>query len=110
MDLTSLYQNCFGYIHGHEFGGTNPTMINALDLNSQILALNTVFNREMLVNKDSVIFDKNLISKKINEFENRYDELISKNSSYKLPKKYDWDFIVSQYLEVFHGLTSYQNK
>ena len=25
-----LYTNCFGYIHGHEFGGTNPTMINAL--------------------------------------------------------------------------------
>ena len=28
--LTNLYKNCFGYIHGHEFGGTNPTMINAL--------------------------------------------------------------------------------
>ena len=33
VDLTTLYSNCFGYIHGHEFGGTNPTMINALDLN-----------------------------------------------------------------------------
>ena len=29
------------------------------------------------------------------------NELIKKNSNYKLPKKYDWDFISNQYLEVF---------
>ena len=101
VDLTALYQNCFGYIHGHEFGGTNPTMINALDLNSQILALDTVFNREMLANKDAVLFDINSISKKINEFENKYDELAQKNRSYKLPKKYDWGKITEDYLDLF---------
>ena len=64
VDLTTLYNNCFGYIHGHEFGGTNPTMINALDLNCQILALDTVFNREMLENKKSIFFKKNSILQK----------------------------------------------
>ena len=34
-------------------------MINALDLNCQILALDTVFNREMLENKKSIFFFKN---------------------------------------------------
>ena len=112
VDLTTLYENCYGYIHGHEFGGTNPTMINALDLNSQILALDTIFNREMLQNKKSILFKKNenSIRKKINEFENKYDELILENRSYKLLKKYDWDFISNQYLEVFKVLTNYQNK
>ncbi len=112
VDLTSLYKNCYGYIHGHEFGGTNPTMINALDLNCQILALDTIFNREMLHNKISILFNKNKnsISKKINGFENTYDEIIAKNINYKLPKKYDWDFISNQYLEVFYNLTNYQNK
>ena len=38
MNLTQLYKNCFAYIHGHEFGGTNPTMINALYLNCEIIA------------------------------------------------------------------------
>ncbi len=111
-DLTALYQNCYGYIHGHEFGGTNPTMINALDLNCQILALDTVFNREMLYNKKSILFNKNenSISNKINEFEERYNELIHQNTGYILPKKYNWDFISNQYLEVFQGLTNYQNK
>ena len=85
-------------------------MINALDLNSQILALDTVFNKEMLENKNSIFFNKNSISKKINQFENEYHELLRKNSSYKLPKKYDWDFISNQYLDVFQVLTNYQNK
>ena len=112
FDLTVLYDNCYGYIHGHEFGGTNPTMINALDLKCQILALDTIFNKEMLYSKKSIFFNKNksLISKKIDEFENTYDEIIAKNSNYKLPKKYDWDFISNQYLEVFQNLTNYQNK
>ena len=56
-------------------------MINALDLNCQILALDTVFNREMLENKKSIFFNKNENSiKKINEFENKYDELVKKNN------------------------------
>ena len=112
VDLTVLYKNCFAYFHGHQFGGTNPTMINALYLNCQILALDTVFNREMLDNKKSIFFNKNenSIRKKINEFEKCYDELIEKNNNYKFPKKYEWNFIVKQYLEVFHGITSSQNK
>ena len=110
VDLTALYNNCYGYIHGHEFGGTNPTMINALALNCQILALDTSFNREMLENKKSVFFNKNSITKKINEFEDKNKELIKKNSTYKLQKKYKWDFIVKQYLEVFHNLTNCRNK
>ena len=108
--LTALYKNCYGYIHGHEYGGTNPTMINALYLNCQILALDTVFNREMLENKKSVFFNKNLITEKINEFESKYDQLVRKNNDYKLAKKYDWNFIQRQYLKVFHSLTSFQNR
>ncbi|MFL2616343.1 MAG: hypothetical protein ACJ0P0_01895 [Flavobacteriaceae bacterium] len=81
-------------------------------MNCQILALDTVFNREMLYNKKSILFNKNenSISNKINEFEERYNELIQHNNSHKIPKKYEWDFISNQYLEVFQNLTNYQNK
>lgn len=108
VDLTDLYNNCYSYIHGHEFGGTNPTMINALDLNCQIIALDTVFNREMLENKKSIMFNKNenSIIENINEFEYQYDELIQKNSNYKLPKKYQWENIKNQYLKLFEKLIS----
>ena len=42
-DLSCLYSNCYAYIHGHEFGGTNPTMINALYFNCEIIALKKNF-------------------------------------------------------------------
>ena len=65
------------HIHGHEYGGTNPTMINALDLNCNILALKTRFNIEMLKNKKAVFFNTkmNSIKKAIKFFENNYDEI-----------------------------------
>ena len=34
--LAELYHNCYVYIHGHEFGGTNPTMIKAMAYGSAI--------------------------------------------------------------------------
>lgn len=106
--LTALYKNCFGYIHGHEYGGTNPTMINALDLNCQILALETPFNKEMLIGKKSIFFKKNIksVSKKIQLFEKNYERLISVNSNYTLPKEYRWDLITKKYLKVFLELVS----
>ena len=35
-----------------------PTMINALDINSPILALNTKFTREMLDKKEAIFLKK----------------------------------------------------
>ncbi len=110
LDLSALYTNCFGYVHGHQYGGTNPTMINALYLNCQVLALDTAFNREMLENKESILFNKKSITNKFNEFEERYIEFTEKSINYKMPKKYDWDFIKNQYIDVFYSLTNYQNK
>ena len=55
----------------------------------------------MLENKESILFNKKSISSKFNEFERGYNEFIEKSINYKMPKKYDWDVIKDQYLEVF---------
>ncbi len=109
--LTQLYKNCYGYIHGHEYGGTNPTMINALDLNCNIIALNTKFNREMLSNKKVIFFEKKIdsIKNSILQFEEEFNILKNKNSKYKLPSIYNWDYIANQYLKLFYELTNCQS-
>jgi rhamnosyltransferase len=43
----TLRYNCFAYIHGHEVGGTNPTLVEALSCHNVILALDVPFNREV---------------------------------------------------------------
>lgn len=100
-DLNILYKNCFGYIHGHEFGGTNPTMIKALYADCQILSLDTIFNREMLMQRQVVFFKKENISNKIQIFERTIQRLRKKNINYKIPKIYNWNFITNQYLDLF---------
>ena len=112
--LAELYHNCYVYIHGHEFGGTNPTMIKAMAYGCAILALDTVFNWEMLQNeKYGLFFKKELISvtNKINycEKEKLIIDNLRQNSINGITKKYNWDFVTSQYLEVFKSLVSQRN-
>jgi rhamnosyltransferase len=51
-----LRHNCFAYIHGHEVGGANPSLIEALSCNNLILALDCSYNRE--VGEDAAIYFK----------------------------------------------------
>ena len=109
--LAELYHNCYVYVHGHEFGGTNPTMIKAMAYGCAILALDTVFNKEMLQKgKFGLFFKKELISV-TNQIDNCEKDKILINklrqqSVNGITNKYNWDFVTSQYLEVFKSLIS----
>jgi rhamnosyltransferase len=46
--LMAIRRYCYAYIHGHEVGGTNPSLVEALSCNNAVLALNTPFNIEVL--------------------------------------------------------------
>jgi len=112
--LAELYHNCYVYVHGHEFGGTNPTMIKAMAYSCAILALNTVFNKEMLQDgKFGLFFKKELfsITNMIDycEKENILVNKLRSESINGITKKYDWDFVTSQYLKVFKTLVSKRN-
>ena len=107
--LAALYHHCYVYVHGHEFGGTNPTMIKAMACGCAILALNTVFNKEML-NNDlyGIYFEKNqeAVRQQIN-YADQYPKEIKKlrqNSHLGITDKYNWDCITDQYFEVFRRL------
>ena len=113
--LTELYQNCYVYVHGHEFGGTNPTMIKAMANGCAILALDTVFNREMLQNgKFGIFFKKQLLSMtnmlKYCEKENKIMDNLRHQSVKGIIKKYNWDYVTAQYSEVFESLIIKRNE
>ena len=107
--LEVLYHHSYMYVHGHEFGGTNPTMIKAMAYGCGILALNTVFNKEML-NNDSygIYFDKNqeAVRRQINYADQHPYKIkqLRQKSQLGITDKYNWDCITDQYLEVFKRL------
>ena len=112
-ELMALYQNCFTYIHGHKYGGTNPAMLKAMSNNCAILALDTSFNREMLDNaRFGLLFEENTESikrsMKILEEDERLVNKLKSEVSSGLTNKYNWDSVTEEYQRVM--TTIYNSK
>jgi glycosyltransferase involved in cell wall biosynthesis len=107
--LAELYHNCFVYFHGHEFGGTNPTMLKALAYGCAICALDTVFNREMLDNEEYGQFftkQRGSLDSRIRSMEAEPDRLIDyrNKSRTRIVTTYTWEKIVDEYDELFKSM------
>lgn len=108
--LKALYQNCFFYFHGHEFGGTNPTILKALAFGCPILAIDTVFSKEVLDNyKYGLPFEKNIsaLANQINSLDEEAGLLVSeklKNQGQKrIIERYTWKKICDKYEMLFNS-------
>lgn len=107
--LAELYHNCFCYLHGHEFGGTNPTMLKALAYGCAILALDTPFTREMLDGEKHGLYfskeenDLTTLLKEIDGNLNRINSL-REHARDRIKENYTWDKIAKQYFDFFQHL------
>jgi len=101
--LNLLLKNCFCYLHGHEFGGTNPILLQALGNGALTFALNTAYNREVISDKYGLLFDKNSFTHKIKNIEDgkeNYNKIKILAKEY-INEKYNWKSVVEQYYELF---------
>ena len=104
-ELAELYFNCYVYFHGHEYGGTNPTLLKAMGYNCAIAALDTVFSREVLQDELYGYYfqkDPNEVTSFIEWAESHPDDIKTRKNitSDGLGTKYDWDTITSLYLST----------
>ena len=84
-------------------------MLKAMAYGSAILALDTPFNQEMLQNGEyGVFFSKNKedVERCIEEYEKKPQILtqLREKARSGLTKKYNWDYVTMQYLDVFRSL------
>ena len=102
--LKKIRENAYGYFHGHEVGGTNPSLLEALGSTNLNLLLDVGFNRE--VAEDAAIYwDKkpgnlaNLINvaDKMGEKE---VEVLGKKAKERIRTAYSWDFISKKYENI----------
>jgi glycosyltransferase involved in cell wall biosynthesis len=102
-ELASLYKYCYAYMHGHEFGGTNPTLLKAMANGCAIGAIDTVFSREVLQNDQfGTYFKKDIhaLSNWLQWAEANTEKLsaLRLKVSNGLNEKYDWDLVTDLYL------------
>jgi len=110
-ELASLYKYCFAYMHGHEFGGTNPTLLKAMANGCAIGAIDTVFSREVLQNDQFGTYFKKDIYALSNWFqwaEANTEKLSALRLivSNGLNEKYDWDLVTDLYLYHLKALVN----
>ncbi len=107
--IKELHCNCFAYLHGHSVGGTNPSLLKAMGYGNCILALDTVFNREVLA--DGGLFfpkDSRALAEQVRRIERDgglVGELRRKGPE-RIEREYTWDKVSDQYDRLFREVAS----
>lgn len=103
--LKKIRENAFAYLHGHEVGGTNPSLLEALAMTDLNLLLDVGFNKEV-AEESAIYFTKEINSlKTIIEKSEELDENekieLGKKSTERIKSKFSWNQIIKEYEEVF---------
>lgn len=103
--LMKIRENAYGYFHGHEVGGTNPSLLEALGSTDLNLLLNVGFNRE--VAEDAAIYwnkDDGNLAALIDKADNMETEKIRElgiKAKERIKDAYSWKYITDRYKDVF---------
>lgn len=105
--LKKIREQAYGYFHGHEVGGTNPSLLEALASTRLNLLLDVGFNREV-AESSSLYWTKesgdlaSLIEHADVMGENEIDVLDEASASV-IRNRYSWRYITDTYEDLFLG-------
>lgn len=106
--LFSLWQNCGVYFHGHTVGGTNPALVQAMMLGAPIVAIDTVFSREVLGDDAGVFSERtpDAICSAVLRVMSNSDirDRVSSNAIARAHEKYAWESINRAYDELVRSV------
>lgn len=99
--LDELRSNCKIYVHGHSVGGTNPSLVEAMNLGLCIFSFDISYNKETTENKAFYYKDKSelkqlLLQSNLADFSN-----VSIAMKEIATRRYTWDIITSKYAKIF---------
>lgn len=105
--LMKIRENAYGYFHGHEVGGTNPSLLEALGSTDLNMLLDVGFNREV-AEENALYWTKEAgsLSKLIEKADQMpKDEIIElgTKSTLRVKGTYSWPYICSRYRETWLG-------
>lgn len=107
--LKKIRENAFAYFHGHEVGGTNPSLLEALGSTDLNLLLDVGFNKE--VAGDAAFYwnkSRGNLAKLIEDVEKLDSEKISEYgimAKNRICSAYSWELISKKYEDVFLNST-----
>ena len=103
--LMKIREQAYGYFHGHEVGGTNPSLLEALASSDLNLLLDVGFNRE--VGEDTAIYwnkEKGNLAATIERADTLPAEEIkalANASTGRIANAYSWAHICNEYVRIW---------
>lgn len=103
--LMKIRENAYAYFHGHEVGGTNPSLLEALGSTDLNLLLDVGFNRE--VAEDAAVYwtkQSGYLAKMIDKAESLNESKIieySQKAKKRVKEAYSWNKICEKYLKAW---------
>lgn len=103
--LMKIRENAYGYFHGHEVGGTNPSLLEALGSTDLNLLLDVGFNKE--VAEDAAVYwtkkDGNLAAliEKADRISPEKRAEYGRKAKQRIKDAYSWQFICDEYAKIF---------
>ncbi|MBM7636051.1 beta 1-4 rhamnosyltransferase Cps2T [Streptococcus saliviloxodontae] len=101
--LTYIRQEAFAYIHGHEVGGTNPGLLEALAHTDLNLVLGVDFNQQV-AQKTALYWTKKegSLAKLLDQKDQESDfSQLGQEAHQHMTANYTWQKIVAEYEELF---------
>ncbi|MEY8343900.1 beta 1-4 rhamnosyltransferase Cps2T [Niallia circulans] len=103
--LKKIRECAFGYIHGHEVGGTNPSLLEALASTEVNLLLDVIFNKE--VGREGAVYfskEEGNLSKLIGQLDIYSEDdkhILGLKAKQRIKDFYSWEKIVDEYENTF---------
>lgn len=98
--LNTLRSNCYLYVHGHSAGGTNPSIVEAMNLSLPIIAYDVGYNREST--EDYALYFKT--AHRLKDIIGRFDDTQREKVAHKMKsvakRRYTWKVIANKYLKM----------
>lgn len=99
-EINWIRSNASLYVHGHSAGGTNPSLVEAMNLGLPIFAFDCVYNRA--TTQDECLYwntEEDIIDL-VNNSESKFDAIATKMRELG-SKEYAWEKIAKQYNDLW---------
>ena len=103
--LSCIRENAFAYLHGHEVGGTNPSLLEAMAKTKVNILYDVPFNRE--VAEDAAVYftkQQGSLASVLHEVETFRPEKVNtlgEKAKKRIAEYYSWNSVIKQYELLF---------
>ncbi len=105
--LNGLYRDCYAYLHGHEVGGTNPSLLRAMHAGAPCIPIDVSFHREV-VGEAGLYFEKSPghLAEILSRVDLEPEAMAWRGAQARRRERslYRWDAVVDAYAKLFQTL------